>query len=189
MFPRGLPGIPAAGRGATPGSATPTTRSAGSSKPPASTAGSTGRCSSSSPTTARVYGRAQIPRKTYEIPCLIWAPNYIKPPRADVLASQIDIAPTVLGPLGLGYRAPFFGQDRLGEMTGTRVPRFNRNHDVALYQDGKLVVLGMQRRVMSRAYDNDLDAFAAAARVPDRDALAIGYFQTASDLCKAHRYE
>ena len=138
---------------------------------------------------ARVYGRAQIPLKTYEIPCLVWAPKHIKPQRVDVLASQIDIAPTVLGLLGLGYRAPFFGQDLLGEMTGPRVALFNHNHDVALYQDGKLVVLGMQRQVTTWAYDKSLDSFAPAVRVPDLEALAIGYFQTASDLYQAHHYE
>ena len=138
---------------------------------------------------ARVYGRAQIPLKSYEIPCLIWAPKLIMPRHVDVLASQIDIAPTVLGLLGLGYHAPFFGQDLLGEMTGPRAALFNHNHDVALYQDGKLVALGMQRQVTTWSYDKNLDTFAPAACIPDLEALAIGYFQIASELFQAHHYE
>ena len=138
---------------------------------------------------ARVYGRAQIPPKTYEIPCLVWAPGYIRPQRVDVLASQIDIAPTVLGLLGFGYRAPFFGQDVLAEMPGARMALFNHNHDVALFSDGKLVVLGMQRQVTTWTYDKSLDTFAPTARIPDLEALTIGYFQTAFDLFRTHRYQ
>ena len=62
---------------------------------------------------ARVYGAEQIPLKTYEIPLMIYSPKHIAPRRVDALMTQIDIAPTVLGLLGMPYEAPFFGQDAL----------------------------------------------------------------------------
>ncbi len=44
---------------------------------------------------------------------MIYSPKHIEPRRVDSLMTQIDIAPTVLGLLGLPYEAPFFGQDAL----------------------------------------------------------------------------
>ena len=138
---------------------------------------------------ARVYGRAEIPLRTYEIPCLIFAPKYIKPQQVDTLASQIDIAPTVLGLLGFGYRAPFFGQDVLTNPDAPRVALFNHNHDVALYRDGKLVVLGLQHQLSNYSYDPKRDVMKPAPRDPELEALAIAYYQTAFDLFRKHRYE
>ena len=50
---------------------------------------------------ARVYGKAEIPLETYEIPLLIYSPKHLAPRQIDTLMTQIDIAPTVLGLLGL----------------------------------------------------------------------------------------
>ncbi|MEZ4484640.1 MAG: hypothetical protein R2864_08595 [Syntrophotaleaceae bacterium] len=54
----------------------------------------------------------------------------------------MDIAPTVLGLLGFGYTAPFYGQDVLGlRRPGREHPiLFNHNHDVALLNEGRMVV-------------------------------------------------
>ena len=96
---------------------------------------------------ARVYGAEQIPLKTYEIPLLIYAPKHIAPQRVDALMTQIDIAPTVLGLLGLPYEAPFFGQDALRAPTDHRIAFFNHNHDVAIYRDGRMVASGWHKEV------------------------------------------
>ncbi len=64
---------------------------------------------------ARVYGKAEIPLETYEIPLMIYSPKHIAPRQIDTLMTQIDIAPTVLGLLGMPYEAPFFGIDALHE--------------------------------------------------------------------------
>ena len=53
---------------------------------------------------ARVYGKQQIPLKTYEIPLMIYAPARLAPRRVDTLMTQIDVAPTVLGLLGTALR-------------------------------------------------------------------------------------
>jgi phosphoglycerol transferase MdoB-like AlkP superfamily enzyme len=94
---------------------------------------------------ARVYGAEQIPLRTYEIPLMIWSPKHVAPRRVDGLIAQIDIAPTVLGLLGLPYEAPFFGQDALHAPAAGRIAVFNHNHDVAIYRDGSLVVFGLGR--------------------------------------------
>ena len=138
---------------------------------------------------ARVYGKVEIPLKTYEIPFMIWSPAHIKPQRVDVLTGQIDIAPTLLGLLGIPYTAPFFGQNVLAPDPGPRIALFNHNHDVALYRDGKMVVLGLQKKSTTYLYDKARNTFTLAERDPELEALAVAYYQTAFEQFRAHRYE
>ncbi len=137
---------------------------------------------------ARVYGAEQIPLKTYEIPLLIYAPKHIAPKRVDSLMTQIDIAPTVLGLLGLPYEAPFFGQDALRMPAKHRVALFNHNHDVAIYRDGKIVVFGLNKAVDTFRYDPVADSYAPTPRDPELERLGAAYFQTAYELYEQHRY-
>ncbi|WP_375333453.1 sulfatase-like hydrolase/transferase [Candidatus Tisiphia endosymbiont of Xenochironomus xenolabis] len=58
-------------------------------------------------------GKTDLPINKYHIPLLIYAPNILKPQIVDNLASQIDIAPTILGLLNFSYNSKFFGQDIL----------------------------------------------------------------------------
>ncbi|MBK8573421.1 MAG: LTA synthase family protein [Holophagaceae bacterium] len=50
---------------------------------------------------ARVYGRQEIPLRTYEIPLMFYSPAHLAPGRSDGLMSQMDLAPTLMGLLGL----------------------------------------------------------------------------------------
>jgi phosphoglycerol transferase MdoB-like AlkP superfamily enzyme len=138
---------------------------------------------------ARVYGKADIPLNSYEIPLMIYAPKHIEPRRVDTLMSQIDVAPTVLGLLGLPYEAPFFGQDVLHAPESSRIALFSHDHDVAIYRAGRIAVLGMDGKVHDFLYDREHESFAPAAPDPSLDALGVAYFQTASELFQAHRYE
>ncbi len=138
---------------------------------------------------ARVYGAEQIPLRTYEIPLMIYAPEHVKPQRVDTLMTQIDVAPTVLGLLGLPYEAPFFGQDVLSTSPEHRVAFFNHNHDVAIYRDGHLVVFGLKKAVDHFHYDPATDLYEPAPQDADLERLGIAYYQTAYELFVAHRYE
>jgi len=138
---------------------------------------------------ARVYGRAEIPLKSYEIPMLFYCPKHLAPRQVDTLTTQIDIAPTVLGLLGLPYSAPFFGQDTFRAPSEHRVAFFSHNHDVAIYQDGTLAILGLGKTVQDVAYDRSTDTYRAAAKDPKLNDLAVAYYQTAYELFHAHRYE
>jgi len=138
---------------------------------------------------ARVYGKAEIPLRSYEIPLMIYSPGHLAPRRVDTLMTQIDVAPTVLGLLGLPYEAPFFGQDVLHAPAASRVALFSHDHDVAIYRNGRLAVLGLDGAVRDYVYDRGRDRYSASAPDPALDALGIAYFQTAAELFKAHRYE
>ena len=138
---------------------------------------------------ARVYGASQIPLRSYEIPCLVWAPGHLKAQVVDELSSQIDIAPTVLALLGLPYQAPFFGRDILADTPGAPIMLFSHNHDVGLFDGDQLLVLGMQKQVWNYRYTRAGDSLKPVARNPVLESLAIAYYQTASQLFREHRYE
>jgi arylsulfatase A-like enzyme len=120
---------------------------------------------------------------------MIYAPKHIKPQRVDALMSQIDVAPTVLGLLGLPYEAPFFGQDVLHTPAAARIALFSHDHDVAIYRDGRLAVLGLDGTVRDYLYDRQRGTYERTQPDPSLDALGIAYFQTATELFQSHRYE
>ena len=139
---------------------------------------------------ARVYGKQEIPLRTYEIPLLFYSPKHLPAQRVDALMTQIDIAPTLLGLLGLPYTAPWFGQDALNTPEAGRVAFFSHNHDVAMLRDGELTILGLQKHVLNKRYDAATDRYdnAAPINAPMND-LAIAYYQTAYELFKAHQFD
>ena len=102
---------------------------------------------------ARVYGREDIPVRTYEIPLLIYSPRHIKPGRVDTLTSQIDVAPTVLGLLNFSYESEFFGNDVLRHPRPNRFIPLNHNRDVALFDGNRLIELGFQKTAAQFRYD------------------------------------
>ena len=138
---------------------------------------------------ARVYGREEIPLKTYEIPMLFYSPRNLRPGRIDTLTTQIDIAPTVLGLLGLPYSAPFFGEDVMHAPAKNRVALFSHNHDVALYRNGELAILGLGKSVEDLQYDRGTDSYRPGAPNPKLNNLAMAYYQTASELFRDRRYK
>ncbi|WP_084197254.1 LTA synthase family protein [Solimonas soli] len=134
---------------------------------------------------ARVYGAADVPLHSYEIPLLIVAPGHLQPQRIDTLTSQLDIAPTVMGLLGLPYEAPFFGQDVLHWNGGPRTLLFNHNHDVAVLREGEMAILGLNREVDVQSYhrkagppSRDVDDFHPAPFDQNLVDLAVAYYQT-----------
>ena len=138
---------------------------------------------------ARVYGRAQVPVEHYRIPLLFHAPARLSPGVCETAISQMDIAPTVLGLLGLGYTAPFYGQDVLHLPPGAKHPiLLNHNHDVALLDKGQMVVLGLNQSVDSYDYDAQQKSLVKTPPLTELTDLATAYYQTAFELFKHHGY-
>jgi phosphoglycerol transferase MdoB-like AlkP superfamily enzyme len=139
---------------------------------------------------ARVYGRAQVPVKHYRIPLLLYAPGRVPPAMVETPTSQMDIAPTVLGLLGLPYTAPFYGEDVLAARAGQFHPiLLNHNHDVALLMADQMVVLGLNRRAETYRYDAAADRLEPLPEDRELTDLATAYYQTAFELFKEHRFE
>ena len=145
---------------------------------------------------ARVYGAAEIPLYSYEIPFLIVAPGRLAPRQVDALTAQIDLAPTVLGLLGLPYEAPFFGRDVLHHPDPHRVLPFNHNQAVALLRDDELAILELHRRASSVLHHSDplaprrdRDTYQPIPTDPELVGLATAYFQTASEMFQRGSYQ
>jgi phosphoglycerol transferase MdoB-like AlkP superfamily enzyme len=139
---------------------------------------------------ARVYGRAQVPVKSYRIPLLVYGPGRVAPATVETPTSQMDIAPTLLGLLGLPYTAPFYGEDVLGARAGQPHPiLLNHTHDVALLLDDRLVVLGLNRHAETYRYDTAADRLEALPEDRNLTDLATSYYQTAFELFNTHRYQ
>lgn len=138
---------------------------------------------------ARVYGAAQIPLHSYEIPLLFLWPGTLEPGVFEGLVSQIDIAPTLLGLLGHPYEAPFFGRDVLNDDLREPLLPFNHNHDVALLRDDKMVILGLQQRVDAVHYDRTERIFERIEADPDSVELTTAMYQIADAHFHNHTYQ
>ena len=96
---------------------------------------------------ASARGTTQIPLLKYRIPVFIYSPAHVPPGRVDRLMSQIDIAPTLLGLLDMGYSSKFYGHDMF------RTPPESDRALVANYQtlgymkDGRLVTLQPKQKM------------------------------------------
>lgn len=141
---------------------------------------------------ARVYGAAEIPLASYEIPVLLYAPGVMPAGRrVRTLASAMDIAPTVLGILGEPYRSKFFGRDILAMPPDEGRALMTHNSKLALMRDSTLVVLGLRGSV--GVYRRDRQGTWQPRVAPDpagRTAVrdAIAYFNGADLLYRTGRY-
>ena len=91
---------------------------------------------------AGVAGKTALPVDDYHIPLLIYAPAHVRPQRVDTLASQIDVAPTLLSLLHLDYDSAFFGHDALSEQARQHPRAFIANYQsLGLLADNVLTVL------------------------------------------------
>ena len=136
--------------------------------------------------TAGSAGKEDLPVRNYQIPLFIYAPNLV-PAREDAqLASQIDLAPTLLGLLDLGYESTFFGRNLLAPSAlPPRVLIGNYQH-LGLF-DGKDLAILSPRGVVRR-HDDALGASHEVAAKADDPlvARAIGYYQAASYAFSEH---
>ncbi|WP_330947216.1 LTA synthase family protein [Thermomonas sp. LB-4] len=127
-------------------------------------------------------GIAALPAFRYRIPLWFYAPGgRVAPGRVDRRVSQIDIAPTLLGLLGMDYDSRFYGVDVLQQPSG-RERAFIGTYQLLGYLRGdRLVQLSPHRRVdtLRPAYARDV----AQPALPEDPALtlqAISDYQTAA---------
>ncbi len=129
-------------------------------------------------------GKTDLPAKRYEIPMLVYAPSHLKPGRVDKMASQIDVAPTVLGLLNMSYRTKFFGKNVL------KMEPFQERAFISTYQklgflkDNVLIILSPGKS--EHAYRvNRSDGNMREVQPPERILNdAIAYYQGADFLVR-----
>ncbi|MBI5213004.1 MAG: sulfatase-like hydrolase/transferase [Nitrospirae bacterium] len=127
-------------------------------------------------------GKTSLPVKRYEIPLLIYSPSHFTQQRIDKLASQIDIAPTVLGLLNFSYRTKFFGKDILKMQPEQERALIGTYQKLGYVKNDRLVVLDIKKE--STLYQFNRETGETKKIPPDRNLLneALSYYQGANYL-------
>jgi phosphoglycerol transferase MdoB-like AlkP superfamily enzyme len=130
--------------------------------------------------TAGSAGKEDLPIANYQIPLFIYAPKLIEPRENGQLASQIDLAPTLLALLNMDYESTFFGRNLLQDNPlPPRVVVGNYQH-LGLFDGKDLAILSPRQGL--RRHDDALTE-SRESRASSDDPLisrAITYYQTAS---------
>lgn len=130
--------------------------------------------------TAGSAGKEDLPVHNYHIPLFIYAPGLIQPQENATVASQIDIAPTLLGLLNLDYTSTFFGHNLLRQDAGPGRALIGNYQHLGLFDGQDLAILSP--RGLIRRHD---DALRLSIEHPAlaQDSLvrrSIAYYQGAS---------
>ncbi len=126
-------------------------------------------------------GELDIPVEQYRIPMIVFAPAQIAPGRVDRLASQMDLAPTLLELLGISYQSRFFGRDILALGPEDERALLGTYQRLGYLKGGVLTVLSPVRRVDVYRVESDGEQTPVMPRVAGGDLdEAIAYSQSAS---------
>lgn len=130
--------------------------------------------------TAGSAGKEDLPVANYQIPLFIYAPKLLPVGERGELASQLDLAPTLLAMLNLSYESTFFGRDLMkNEPLPPRVVIGNYQH-LGLF-DGKDLAILSPRGGLRRHNHALSDSVEVKATADDPLIIrAISYYQAAS---------
>ncbi len=129
-------------------------------------------------------GKTELPVKRYEIPLLVYAPSHVKPGRIDTLASQIDIAPTVLGLLNFSYRTKFIGKDILKMAPSQERAFISTYQKLGFIKGDRLLIMGPQKYLAGHAFERN-SGNVIPITPPDADVTdMVSYYQGTSYLYK-----
>jgi phosphoglycerol transferase MdoB-like AlkP superfamily enzyme len=128
--------------------------------------------------TAGSSGKIDLDPKKHHIPMMFYAPKLIQPKEVVTLASQIDLAPTLLGLMNASYDSRFYGNDL--NKVGAENRAFIANYQsVGLLMKDSLTILKPKRNaVIYKIIDGELQHHATNDNNLISDAVA--YFQNAS---------
>lgn len=135
----------------------------------------------------RSYTREKLPADAHRVPLLFWGAG-ISSARSSTLGSTIDVAPTLLGLLGGGYTAPFFGRDLRRVTDGGRA-FIQDKRDLAMILPDGMVMLGFGGHDEWAPMDES-DARGESVTLDGsdpRERMAIGVFETAFRLYSGGR--
>lgn len=120
---------------------------------------------------ARVYGQDLVPIKNFQIPGLILGPD-IEPKRVKTIASQIDLAPTMLSLMGLDNDNPMIGRDlslELPGVPGRAMMQFSNYYAWMEGDDFDVTVLRQDQPPLSGTYMPDKARTKFRDTPPDED--------------------
>ncbi len=134
-------------------------------------------------------GNSDVPLWRYQIPAMFYAPKIIQPKVFTKNVSQIDLAPTLMGLLNLGYKSKFFGTDVINNERSLDKHAFVSTYsDVGYFKNDKLYLLKPKKEV--KVFDVEIKEYGwqgSVEKVSDSYTQkeleeAISYYQIASYL-------
>lgn len=137
-------------------------------------------------------GKTSLPVNRYHIPALIYAPGFVAPRREERMVSQIDLAPTLLGLLGVRGDGHFFGRDVLHDAHYEPRALIANYQEVGLLKGDRLVVLAPRRPPHEfRVSTNDAGQEQQTEIAPEPTLVdeAIAYYQGASMAFRSGRMQ
>ena len=130
--------------------------------------------------TAGSAGKEDLPVANYHIPLFIYAPSVIAPREFTTVASQIDLAPTLLGLLNISYTSSFFGHNVLAENPPASRALMGNYQHLGLFDGTNLAILS-PRKAVRRHEDALGESRETSADVSDMLVRRnIAYYQGAS---------
>jgi phosphoglycerol transferase MdoB-like AlkP superfamily enzyme len=136
--------------------------------------------------TAGASGKAELDPVKYHIPMIFYAPGFIKQGRYEKIASQIDLAPILLGQLNFRYRTKFYGEDLLHDEDEIPHAFISNYQKVALVKEDEITVLAPKRQIQQLSWPQ---AEPTAKKDAELISDAIGYYQSASWWSDMYRRE
>ncbi len=137
--------------------------------------------------TSHGRGRANLSPENYHIPMIIYAPGIVPARRIDTLASQLDVAPTILALLNIGYTSHFYGHDILSEGRQHQRAFMSNYLTVGMLRDGMVVELSPKQRVNVVRADNGSPIALDDAKATTLVRQAIANYQSTSEMLREHR--
>ena len=134
-------------------------------------------------------GKTDLPVNRYHIPCIIYAPQLIKPAIENRLVSQIDLAPTILGLMNLDYTSRFMGYDIYNMTAGNERVFISTYQDMGYVKNGRMVILSPQRKIDMVRPDFTTGVNVKTTHLDSLINEAISWYQGASFLYKSGGYK
>lgn len=127
--------------------------------------------------TAGASGKVELATIKYHIPLIVYAPGFIQQRTYDKVASQIDIAPIILGQLQFSYRSRFLGEDILHDEDEIPHAFISNYQKVALIKEDQTIILEPKQQVEGIVNDQMISE---EQLDPERITDAVTYYQYAS---------
>jgi phosphoglycerol transferase MdoB-like AlkP superfamily enzyme len=136
---------------------------------------------------ASVAGGTDIPIKDYLIPLIMYNPTLVKPQKIVKLASQIDLAPTLLDVMNVSYQSKFFGQSLLRAKAERAL--LGTYQKIAWMKPGEMIVLSPGKNVEKLTLNAEGEVtgrsqrrIAVESEMDEDTRLTVSIYQTASEL-------
>jgi membrane-anchored protein YejM (alkaline phosphatase superfamily) len=132
-------------------------------------------------------GSVALPLDRYHIPLLIYSPANIKPERIEKIASQIDLAPTLLALLNMEYISSSFGKNILDMTPGQGRALVANYQHLGLYTKGLLSVISPRKKLTQHVNPESGDPVIKEVGADDPDMRRnLAYYQGASFIYTHH---